>query len=254
MRPFHYLAALVLLAMIAACSGPARRGPVVFAASSLQEPLEALGERWVAQGGDPPVFSFASSAALARQIEQGAPADLFISADEQWTDYIVAAGRLPREAMRPIAANSLVVAKSIREGSLGPTGQAAGMNALSTARSIASGDPETVPLGRYARQSLQDAGLWEAVRPRWIGAPSSANALKLVLLGEAEIGVLYASDAARRDDLGIIHHLPRDSHAPIVYRAVLLPGSAHPDAGAFLASLGDEDARQTFRRHGFLLP
>ena len=127
MRPSLYLAALVLLAMIAACSGPARRGPVVFAASSLQEPLEALGERWVAQGGDPPVFSFASSAALARQIEQGAPADLFISADEQWTDYIVAAGRLPREAMRPIAANSLVVAKSIREGSLGPTGRAAGI-------------------------------------------------------------------------------------------------------------------------------
>ncbi|MGB3739811.1 MAG: molybdate ABC transporter substrate-binding protein [Pontixanthobacter sp.] len=249
-----YLAALVAAVILASCSGPPRRGPVVYAASSLQEPLEALAAQWVAEGGDPPVFSFASSAALARQIEQGAPADIFISADEQWTDYIVVAGKLPRDAVRSIAANSLVVATSIRNRSLGPTGPEAARSALVAARHVAGGDPETVPLGRYARQSLEQAGLWDGMRPRWIGAPSSASALKLVLIGEAEVGILYASDAARRDDLGIIHHLSRDSHARIVYRALLLPGSAHPDAAEFLNVLSGDDAKRVFREHGFPNP
>ncbi|MGB7406921.1 MAG: molybdate ABC transporter substrate-binding protein [Pontixanthobacter sp.] len=250
----NWMLALAALILLHGCAPGGPNGPVIFAASSLQKPLEAFAEEWAAAGNDPPVFSFASSAALARQIENGSPADIFISANAQWTEYIVTVGRLSDSAVRPVASNTLVLARSIRERSLGQTGQEAGMDALNEARSIATGDPATVPLGRYAEEALKNLGVWERAASRIVPAASSAAALKLVLLGEADLGILYASDARSRDDLGVIYNFPETAHAPIVYNAVILPSSAHPAAGNFLAALGDERARAIFAAHGFGRP
>ncbi len=243
-------AAMLLLG----CAPAERRGPVILAASSLQQPLEAIAREWEAAGNDAPVFSFASSATLARQIETGSPADIFISADDKWTDYIVSAGGLAPDAVRRIAGNSLVVAASTRRGPIGATGEAAAIRALRGSASIASGDPETVPLGRYAREAAEYMGLWDDIAPRLIRAPSSGAALKLVLMGEADIGILYASDAARRDDIGVIHALSATSHSPITYRALQLPGSAHPDAARFMAFAETPESRAVFDRYGFSRP
>lgn len=245
---------LLTVAALFGCAPGGPRGPVIFAASSLQKPLESFAEEWVASGNDAPVFSFASSAALARQIENGSPADIFISADSQWTDYITAAGELPTDASKPIAGNRLVLARSTRQAPLDYTGLDAAIEALAAARTVATGDPETVPLGRFAREALEKAGLWNGVSPRLVRTPSSSAALKLTLLGEADVGILYASDAQSRDDLGIIYTFPAEDHSPIVYRAILLPSSAHPDATAFLDALTNAEARAMFDDAGFSRP
>ena len=243
---------VIAATILSSCTPGEPRGPVIFAASSLQEPLEAIAEEWVATGGDPPIFSFASSATLARQIQNGSPADIFISADTQWTDYLRIVGRLPPDATAPIAANSLVVAQSIRGNSSLKTTDVS--DALRQAGSIATGDPDTVPLGRYARQALEQAALWDMVSPRIIGASSSSAALKLVLLGEAEIGILYASDAARRGDLRVLNTIAQSDHDPIIYQAVQLPGSAHPDAARFVDLLQSAESRSIFGNRGFARP
>lgn len=254
MRFVWYFPLLLGLMVLTGCALPERRGPVIFAASSLQAPLEDIASQWQAQGRDAPVLSFASSAALARQIESGAPADIFISADSQWTDFIATSGKIEARSIRTIAANGLVVAASTRDQPIAAQGKAAAQSALASARSIATGDPDTVPLGRYAQEALTALGLWDRVQPRVIPAGSAQAALRLVLLGEADIGILYASDAARRDDLGVIWQMPKDHHTPITYRALRLPGSAHPDADAFLDYLTTPKAAGTFDRMGFARP
>lgn len=254
-RSLGRLAALCLTSLaLGACALPERRGPVIFAASSLQAPLEQLAAEWSAQGKDAPVLSFASSASLARQIENGAPADIFISADSQWTDYIATAAKLDPSGIKAVATNRLVIAQSTRSAPLASTGQGAAEDALKAAKTVATGDPDTVPLGTYAREALTTYGLWEQIVPRIIPAGSAQAAVKLVLLGEADLGVLYASDAARRSDLGVIWEIPETSHSPILYRALRLPASAHPDAEAFLQFLASAEAGETFRKQGFARP
>lgn len=242
------------LAMLAGCSPTTPRGPVIFAASSLQQPLEEAGRLWVRQGGEQPVFSFASSAALARQIESGSLADIFVSADKQWTEYVVASGRLDQDMVRAIAANRLVIARSIRDTPLGETGRGAALSALQTASTIATGDPDTVPLGRFAHTALQKLGIWSELQPRIIPAQSSQAALRLVLVGEADLGILYASDVARRDDLGALWTVPAHLHDPVVYRALQLPSSGNPQAADFLEFLSSPEAREIFVRNSFSAP
>lgn len=248
------LFAWAMTAAITACSMAERRGPVILAASSLQPAMEELSEAWVAKGHDAPVLSFAGSAALARQIENGAPADIFISADRQWTDLIAGIAKVSPDQTQVIAQNALLVARSTRSAPIGQSGEAAAIAALQSAKSIATGDPASVPLGAYARQALTKTGTWAAIEPRIIPAGSAQAALKLVLLEEAELGILYASDAARRSDLGVIWQIPGALHEPIHYRAMQLPASAHPETAEFLAFLTSDEAREILLAQGFTLP
>lgn len=231
--------------LLSSCTSSEPRGPVVFAASSLQRPLEELAAQWAGQGRDPPVLSFASSTALARQIDNGSPADLFISADQQWTDYVVRIGRLPEDAIRPLAGNRIVVAAHVDYPYTDFSGESA---------TIATGDPEAVPLGRYAKEALTSARLWDGVANKLLRTPSSSAALRLVLLREADTGVLYASDVASRDDLKILLAFPPDAHSPIIYKALKLPSSAHPDTQDFLDFLSSDDAQAVFGNYGFSRP
>lgn len=240
--------------LLSACAASQPRGPIVFAASSLQKPLEELASLWVEKGNDPLVLSFASSATLARQIDNGSLSDLYISADEQWIEYLVTAGRLDDSAVRVVATNSLVLAIYGEEGALLASQNVPTTRKFVTTGKIATGDPETVPLGRFAEQWLQSAGLWDAAKPHLVPAQSSGAAVKLVLIREADGGILYASDAASIKRLVAIRAIPPESHSPIVYQAVLLPSSAHPDAGDFLEFLASDEARQAFARYGFGVP
>ncbi|WP_209348279.1 molybdate ABC transporter substrate-binding protein [Pontixanthobacter sp. CEM42] len=255
-RPFIQRIAALLYAgaLLAACAPSGPTGPVVFAASSLQAPLDELAENWTSQGNREPVLSYASSTALARQIENGSLADLYISADEQWTNYIVSAGKIGPEGIRTLAGNSIVAATHKD----GPHNAAYEMMPtaaeLFTDATVTSGDPESVPLGRYAKEALLTQGVWDDIGPQIIRTSSSAAALRLVLLQEADFGILYASDALRRDDLESWSIFADDAYSPITYKAVLLPSSGHPEAAEFLDYIVSDEAAAVFAKYGFTLP
>ncbi|MCR2833149.1 molybdate ABC transporter substrate-binding protein [Parerythrobacter lacustris] len=244
------LALLFSLFALVSCAPSEPKGPVVLAASSLQAPLEELAEQWRASGRPPPVLSFASSPALARQVQSGAPGDIFISADREWIDYLAQQGDLDEAGLRTIASNSLVLARhddgtSIsREEVLSQLGEVP----------LATGDPETVPLGRYARQALTSEGLWDKAESSIVPTQSARAAMVLVKRGEAPLGMLYASDVAEEADLETVLAFSRDSHDPIDYIAMILPASGHPDARGFLEFLASPKSAAVFARHGFKRP
>ncbi|MDN3644739.1 molybdate ABC transporter substrate-binding protein [Pontixanthobacter aestiaquae] len=248
---------LILLGVslvLAACAPSGPTGPVIFAASSLQAPLDELAENWTSLGNREPVLSYASSTALARQIENGSLADLYISADEQWIDYIVTAGKIDPDGIRTLAGNSIVLATS-RDGPHAKLYETIPTTAaILEGVTVTSGDPDSVPLGRYAKEILVAEGIWDDIGRRMIRTSSSSAALRLVLLKEADFGVLYASDVERRDDLVSYPAFAKGLHSPIRYKAVLLPSSGHPEAGEFLDYIASDEAAAVFAKYGFTLP
>lgn len=244
-------------------------GPVVLAASSLQEVLEEIAGDWEKHGHAPVQLSFASSAALARQIENGAPADVFMSADQQWMDYLEERKALRPEGPVAVATNSLVLigpsagglpsdnAPTAKQGQAGPDDQgrsiAESLAALGTGR-LAMGDPVSVPAGRYGKAALRDMGVWAAVAPKTVPAENVRAALALVARGEAALGIVYATDAKTSRAVRTIGTFPASSHPPIVYPAAVLAGSRNPDAAPFFAYLSSKEAQAAFARHGFGMP
>ena len=229
----------------------AARAPLVLAAASLQESMSAAADRWAAQGHPRPVISFAGSSALARQIEAGAPADLFVSADEQWMDYL-ANKRLLRPGSRaPLLTNALVLvapassrtAITIARGF--PLARALGNGRLAMA------DPDAVPAGLYGKQALTRLGVWSAVEGRIASAENVRAALALVARGEAPLGIVYATDAMAERGVRVVGRFPEASHAPIVYPVAPLAASRNPEAEAFRRFLLSPAGKAIFRRFGF---
>ena len=218
-------------------------GPVVLAASSLQESLDAVGEAWAAEGHPGPVLSFAASSALARQVEQGAPADLFVSADEEWMDTLEGQSLLRAGTRGDILTNRLVLVA--RKGGT--------VRSLADLRQgkLALADPGAVPAGKYAKAALEGLGRWRAVEPQVVPAENVRAALALVEHGEAALAIVYTTDALASDEVEVVETFPETSHPPIRYPAAVLAGSTHSDAAAFRAFLGSDVARQIFAKHGF---
>lgn len=252
-RLLRWFAALTLCALLAACgqdSEPAR-GPVVLAASSMQEALEDAAAAWSAGGSAEesageraePVLSFAASSALARQVRQGAPADVFVSADEAWMDDLEAGGLLRPGTRADVAGNRLVVIR--------PQGAAPRTLADLGGDKLALADPAAVPAGRYARAALESLGLWSGVRDNVVAAENVRAALALVERGEAALGIVYATDALASDKVEVVERLPAGSHPPIRYPAAVIGDSAHPEAEAFAAFLTSAEAKAIFARRGF---
>lgn len=233
----------MLLPLLAACGTEPTRGPVVLAASSLQEALEEVGAAWEEQGHPAPVLSFAGSSALARQIEQGAPADLFISADEEWMDTVEA-----KELLRPGTRADLLGNQLVVIAPLG--GKADALPALGDGR-LALADPEAVPAGRYAKAALESLGLWDDLADNVVPAENVRAALAFVERGEAALGIVYATDAKASTKVRVVEQLPEGSHPPIRYPAAVLAASTHPDAAAFRAFLASDGARRIFTQRGF---
>ncbi|MFZ5726670.1 MAG: molybdate ABC transporter substrate-binding protein [Pseudomonadota bacterium] len=243
--------ALLSLTPAAAAHG---RGPVVLAAASLQESLTEAADVWAARGHSRPILSFAASSALARQVIAGAPADLFLSADEPWMDAVAKAGRLRAGTRATLFGNRLVLIAPARSRvRLSPARGFPLARALGSGR-LAMADPDAVPAGRYAKAALTHLGVWRSVAGRLAPAENVRAALVLVERGAAPLGIVYATDARASKAVRILGTFPGASHPPIRYPVAVLKASRHRDAAAFRAFLLSTQGRAIFTRHGFSAP
>lgn len=233
----------------------AQEATTVFAAASLQDALRALSQLWQARGNPAPRLSFAASSALARQIEQGAPADLFMSADEAWMDYLQARQLILGESRVSPLGNRLVLIAPA--GSTADVTLARGVDLVALLGSqgrIATGDPAHVPAGRYARAALEWMGQWQAIAPRLARADNVRAALLLVERGEAPFGIVYETDARASRSVRVVATFPAESHPPITYPfAPIRRAATSAQARAFLDFLTSAEAAPIWQRFGFNL-
>lgn len=232
----------------------AERPITVFAAASLTDVLEVVGKAYTAETQVPVRFSYAASSALARQLESGAPADAFVSADQEWMDYL-ATRRLIQPATRVnVVTNALVLvapADSTLQLKIAPRFAVA--KALGTNGRLATGNPDSVPAGKYAKAALTQLGVWESIANRVIPADNVRSALNFVALGEAPLGIVYATDARGNTKVRIVDTFPASSHDPITYPAAATT-SGGADAVDFVRFLSGGKARAAFLQYGFGIP
>lgn len=222
----------------------------VFAAASLANALQDLGDAFTKDTSVPVRFSFAASSALARQIENGARADVFFSADLEWMDYLQARSLIQASSRHDILGNQLVlIAPRDSKINLKIAPHFALAAALGKSR-LATGDPDSVPVGRYAHEALANLGIWYQVAPRLVRADSVRAALSFVDRGEAALGIVYATDAMIDKNVRVVDMFPADSHMPILYPAALTNG-AGAEAAKFLAYIRGPAGDLTFRHYGF---
>lgn len=223
----------------------------VFAAASLTTALQNVANRYREEGGGPIRFSFAASSTLAKQIESGAQADLFIAADEAWMDYLETRNLIDRSTRANRLGNTLVlITPGVRPVSVAiePGFPLAAM--LGEGR-LATGDPAHVPVGRYAQQALTSLGVWAAVERKLARADNVRAALLLVERGEAPFGIVYATDAAASAKVHVAGTFPAALHAPIRYPMAILAGRNRREVQRLYAFLGSPPALEAFRRAGF---
>jgi molybdate transport system substrate-binding protein len=224
---------------------------VVFAAASLKNALDAVGGKWTTGTGKKVTFSYAASGPLAKQIESGAPADLFVSADLKWMDYVADKKLIKDESRKSLLGNKLVliapkdVTADLKIGQGFKLAEAIGESKLAT------GDPKSVPAGAYAQAALTALGVWDAVAPKVAGTESVRAALAFVARGEAKFGIVYETDAKAEPKVKIVGTFPEGSHPPIVYPFALTASSKNPAAAEFLAFLKGTDAAKLFEAEGF---
>lgn len=249
-----FLATLFFALGGCAPSDKAGDGPLVLAASSLQEAMEAAADGWAAKGHPRPVLSFAASSALARQIESGAQGDIFVSADEEWMDAVAARGLIASDTWEILLGNSLVLVAPAGSGRKLAIAPGFPLAAALGGRRLAMADPDAVPAGRYGKAALINLEVWDDVFGRIASAENVRAALALVSRGEAPLGIVYATDALADNGVTIAGAFPSDSHPPIVYPIARLTSSGHPDADGFLAYLASDEGKSVFRRFGFKAP
>jgi molybdate transport system substrate-binding protein len=257
MNRIHRIAAgaFLCVALLAGGAGNAqgvdRPAIVVFAAASLTNALQDLGDAFTKQTSVPVEFSFAASSALARQIENGAPADVFFSADIDWMDYLQKRNLIQPASRRDAVGNRLVLiapSDSTVELKIKPHFPLA--TALGNKR-LATGDPDSVPVGRYAQAALTSMGVWDEVADRIIRADSVRSALAFVDRGEAPLGIVYETDAMIDKHVRVVDVFPATSHPPIVY-PIALTMTAKADAAKFVAYIASPAADVTFKAYGFV--
>jgi molybdate transport system substrate-binding protein len=250
MRRSCWLAGLLLTAL-AAAGHAAERVLTVFAAASLTDALQEVGRAYTAASGVQVRFSFAASSTLARQIEAGAPAQVFFSADQEWMDYLATRGLIQAASRADIVTNSLVLvapADSKLAVSIGPGFALAA--ALGRDGRLAMGDPETVPVGRYGKAALTRLGVWDSVSARVIAADNVRTALNFVARGEAPLGIVYATDARSSTRVRVVDTFPAGSHEPITYPAAATSQSGG-EGVAFVRFLQGGEAVAIFSKYGF---
>jgi molybdate transport system substrate-binding protein len=248
------LAAAVTTSLLAAPSmAREQKRPelLVFAAASLTNVLGDLSKSWSASSGVAVKFSFAASSVLARQIEAGGEADVFISADQEWMDYLQQRGLIQNPTRRNLVGSRLVLiapADSKIELKIAPGFALAA--ALGRGR-LATGDPDTVPVGRYARSALISLGVWDEIQDRLVRADNVRGAVMFVDRGEVPLGIVYKTDALADPNVRIVDTFPANSHAPITYpAAVIRDGRA--ESKSFVDFLAGAQARDTWRQYGFV--
>lgn len=243
---------LALAAGLLVLAAPALAGAetvTVFAAASLKTALDQVAADWKADTGNTAVISYAGSSQLAKQIEEGAPADVFLSADEDWMNALGKAGLIQPASRHDLLGNELVLVA--RKGTA-PVAIAKGFDlaGLLGRNRLAMALVDSVPAGKYGKAALTSLGVWAAVEPKVAQSDNVRAALALVATGEAPYGIVYATDAAAEPKVAVVGTFPQDSHPPIIYPAALTKG-AKPAAADFLAYLSGPKAAAAFRAQGF---
>jgi molybdate transport system substrate-binding protein len=224
---------------------------LVFAAASMADALDEIAELFRSAHGVPVVCSFGASSALARQIEYGAPAAIYVAADRDWIDYLQERGLIEPDGRREMARNRLALISPVAAAVEATVGRDLPLAALLGDGRLALADPDHVPAGRYARAALTKLGLWPAVADKLARLGDVRAALAFVARGETPLGIVYATDAAASTGVDLVGLFPDDSHPPIVYTAALIAGQAGPAARRFFDFLGGPQARAVLARHGF---
>lgn len=227
---------------------------VIFAAASLKNALDENAANWVRESGKPaPKISYAASNALARQLEQGAPADLFFSADLDWMDYAQAKKLIRPDSRVSLLANRIaLVAPADATTSIALAPGVDLTAALGSGR-LAMANVDSVPAGRYGKAALEKLGGWDKVRDRIAQADNVRAALLLVARGEAPLGIVYTTDAAAEPKVKVIATFPEDSHPPIIYPVAVTRDSVNPDARGFLSYLRGAGPKAAFEKQGFIV-
>ena len=227
-------------------------GMVIFAAASLKTALDEIAATWAKDAGKPvPRISYAASSALARQMEQGAPADLFISADLDWMDYAAAKNLIRTDTRFNLLGNNIVLIapKDSKTTTLAITG--GGLAKALAGGKLSMGNVDAVPAGKYGKAALEKLGAWTAVKDSIAQAENVRAALLLVARGEAPFGIVYSTDAAAEPGVKVVATFPAESHPPITYPAALTRESRNADARTFLDFLRSAKARAVFEKQGF---
>ncbi len=224
---------------------------VVFAAASLKNALDAATRGWEKDRGVKATISYASSSALAKQIEQGAPAALFISADLDWMDYLAGKGLIEAASRSNLLGNSLVLI--VPKGAAAPVeiGKGFDLAKLLGGGRLAVGEVSSVPAGKYAKAALESLGIWPSVADRLAQAENVRAALALVSRREAAAGIVYKTDAAADTEVSVIGTFPEGSHPEIVYPIALVKGASSANAAALLDHLKSDKAKAAFEAQGF---
>ena len=224
---------------------------VVFAAASLKGPLDSLAAEFQAETGNTVTISYAGSNALAKQIIEGAPADIFLSAAVNWMDEVEKAGLVVDGTRSDLLGNTLVLiahGKDAAPVEIGPGFDLAGL--LGDGK-LSMAMVDAVPAGQYGKASLENLGIWSRVEPSVAQSENVRAALTLVSTGEAPYGIVYATDAVADDNVTVVGTFPADSHKPIVYPGALLTGAADAADKAFFEALSSDASDATFTEQGF---
>lgn len=238
----------VLFAPLPAAAQP--RPLTVFAAASLKDALDAVHAAYARAGGPPVKASYAASSTLARQIEQGAPADVFVSADGDWMDYVAQRGLVRAGSRTDLLTNRLALIAPARSSTRLTIRRGFRLaEALGPGRLAMAG--LDVPAGRYGKAALENLGVWGAVQAKAAYGENVRAALNFVARGEAPLGIVYDTDALVEPKVRIVGLFPANSHPPIVYPAAIVGRSGNPAAQRYLAFLKGPEAGAIFRRFGF---
>jgi len=249
--------AVVAVGLLASPPAPAREPQrpalLVFAAASLTDVLEELSADWTRRSGVTVKLSFAASSVLARQIEAGSQADVFMPADQEWMNYLAERRLIDSASRRDLVGNTLVlIAPADSDVRITLTRGVDLGAALGNGR-LAIGDPDTVPVGRYAKAAFESLGLWDQLEDRLAPADNVRAALNFVARGEAPLGVVYATDARVESAVRVVATFPADTHAPIIYPAAKT-SAGRPEAVGYLAYLSSAAAATVWQKHGFRKP
>jgi molybdate transport system substrate-binding protein len=223
----------------------------VFAAASMKNALDDIDTAFTAKTGIKVSASYAASSTLAKQIEQGAPADIFVSADTDWMDYAVGKKNIDEATRVNLLGNSIVlIAPKDSKIDNVTIGQGFDLAKLAGDGKIATGDVKSVPVGKYAKAALEKLGAWQAAEPKFAMAESVRAALLLVARGEAVLGIVYSTDAKVEPGVKVVGTFPADSHPAIIY-PVAATATAKPEAKEYLDYLHSAAAKAVLEKYGF---
>ena len=247
--------ATALLAAAVLLPAPAFAGDkvTVFAAASLKNALDEVSTAWKADTGKETTTSYAASSALAKQVEAGAPADIFISADLDWMKYLSDRKLIAEGTLVNLLGNTLVLVAPADSQAAVTIASGFDLASILNGGKLAVGDVKSVPAGKYAKAALEKLGAWQQVEGSLAQAENVRAALKLVATGEAPAGIVYQTDAREENKVKVLGTFPEDTHPKIIYPAALVAASRNADAAEFLTFLQSPAAQDIFRAHGFVI-